>query len=56
MLLGLPLVLSLPTTVKTQNYVHLGFNSNSQLTNDISSDIQKLLRYFNGTVAVSECH
>ena len=34
---------------KTQWFVHLSFGSTLELINDILSDIQKLLRYFNGT-------
>ena len=40
---------SLPGTDKTQYFFHLSFNSILQLINGISSDLQKLLRYFNGT-------
>ena len=38
--------LSVPPTVKTQYLVHLSFNSTLQLINDILSDLQKLLKYF----------
>ena len=45
---ALALSFSLPSTDQTQCFVHLNFNTPSQLINDISSDLQKLLRYFNG--------
>ena len=32
-----------------QYFVHLSFNSTLLLINGISNDLQKLLRYFNGT-------
>ena len=41
--------LSIPSAEKTQYFVHLSFNSTLQLINDISSELQKLLKYFNGT-------
>ena len=41
-------ILSLPATAKTQYLVYISFNSTLQLINSISSDCQKLLRYFNG--------
>ena len=44
--------LSVPVEAKTQCFVHLSFNSILQLINGISSDFQKLLRYFNGTATV----
>ena len=46
LLLGLPL-LSLPAAA-----VHLSFNSTLQLINGILSDLQNLLKYFNGTAIV----
>ena len=52
-LLGFPLVLSLTFTPKTQCFVHLSFYSTLQLFNGISSDLQNLLRYFNGTAIVA---
>ena len=42
----------LPAADKTQYFVHLSFNSSLQLINRISSDRQKLLKHFNGTVIV----
>ena len=39
----------LPAVDKIQYFVHLSFNSTLQLINGISSDLQKLLKYFNGT-------
>ena len=41
---------SVPPAEKTQYFAHLSFNSTLQLINGISSDLQKLLKYFNGTV------
>ena len=41
-----------PVGAKTQCFVHLRFNSTLQIVNGISSDLQKLLRYFNGTAIV----
>ena len=52
MLLGLSLVLSTPSAAKTQRFLQSPFNSTLQLINYISSDLQKLLRYFNGTAIV----
>ena len=52
-LLGLSLILSLPAAAKTQFFVHLSFNSTPKLIYDISSDLQKLLRYFNCTAIVA---
>ena len=40
---------SVPPVERTQYLVHLSFNSIFQLINGISSDLQKLLKYFNGT-------
>ena len=37
------------STDKTQYFVHLRFNSNMQLINGISCDLQELLKCFNGT-------
>ena len=48
-LLLLLISFSLPATVETQYFVHLSFNSTLQLINGISSNLQKLLKYFNGT-------
>ena len=50
---GLTFVLSLPTAVKTQYFVHLSFNSTLQLINCISSDMQKFPKYFNSTAIVA---
>ena len=52
MLLGLTLVLLLPFEAKTQYFVHFSFNFTFQLLSGISSNFQKLLMYFNGTVTV----
>ena len=41
--------LATSSTDKAQCFVHLSFNSTSQLINGISSDLQKLLWYFNST-------
>ena len=38
---------------KTQYFVHLSFNLTFQLNNDISSDLQKLLKYFIGIAVVA---
>ena len=43
----------LTSAAKTHCLVHLSSNSTLQLINDISSDLQKILRYFNGTAIVS---
>ena len=48
LLLTLSLTLSAPASEKTQYFVHLSFNSTLKLINGISSDIQKLVKYFNG--------
>ena len=37
----------------TKYFVHLSFNYTLQLINDISSDLQILLKYFNDTVTVT---
>ena len=50
---GLTSVLSLLATAKTQCFDHWSFNSTLQLINDNSSDLQKLLRYFNSTAMVA---
>ena len=47
------LALSVPATEKTQRFVHLSFNFTLQLINGISSDIQKLLKYFNAKAIVA---
>ena len=52
MLLELASLLSAPAAEKTQSFIHLSFNSTFQLINDISSDLQKLLKYFNDTAIV----
>ena len=39
-------MLSLAPAEKTQYFVHLSFSSTLQLINGISSDLQKLLKYF----------
>ena len=51
-LLKLTFALSAPTADKPQQFVHLRFNSISQLINGISSDLQNLLKYFTGTAIV----
>ena len=51
--LTLPFVLSASAADKTQYFVHLGFNSTLQLIHSISRDLQKLLKYFNGTGIVA---
>ena len=47
------LTLSLPAADKTQHFVHLSFNSTLQLISGISSNLQKLLKYFNGTAIIA---
>ena len=54
-LLELTSTLSAPAAAKTQYFVYLSFNCTLQLINCISSDLQKLLRYFNGTIIVTFC-
>ena len=49
---SLPLAFSVPSPDKTQYIVHLSFNSNFQLINVILSDLQKSLKYVNGTAIV----
>ena len=51
-LLRLASVLSALVAFKTQYFVHLVFSSILQLINRISSDIQKLFKYFNCTAIV----
>ena len=46
------MLFSLQSTDKTQSFVHLSFNSTLQLIKSISSDLQKLLKYFNDTAIV----
>ena len=52
-LLELASLLSAPDAVKAQYFDRLSFNYILQLTNGISSDLQKLLKYFNGTAVVT---
>ena len=52
-LLGLLFVLSAPAVDKIQDFVHVSSDSTLQLINGISSDLQKLLKYFNSTVIVT---
>ena len=53
-LLGLLLLsLSGPAAEKIQYFLHLSFNCSFQLINGISCDLQKLLKYFNGTAIVA---
>ena len=42
------IIFPVPPADKTQYFLHLNFNSTLQLINDISSDLQKLIKYFNG--------
>ena len=51
--LSLLVVLPLPAAGKTQCFVCLSFNYNMQLTNGISRDLQKLIKYFNGTAVAA---
>ena len=46
------LTLSAPTAAETHCFVYLSFNSTLQLINGISSDLQKLVNYFNVTALV----
>ena len=48
-LLESALLFSTTAEAKKHCFVHLSFNSLLQLINGISSDCQKLIRYFNGT-------
>ena len=50
--LTVPLTLSKPAAEKMQYFVHLSFTSTLKLINAISSDLQKLLKYFNDTAIV----
>ena len=43
---------STPSAAETRCPVRLSFDSTLQLLNSISSDLQKLLRYFNGATVV----
>ena len=52
-LLELASLLSTSAANKTQYFVHLSFNSTFKLINDISSNLHKLLKYFNCTAIVS---
>ena len=49
MSLGLVFILSVPAADKTQSFVYSSLHSAMQLINGISRDLQKLLKYFNGT-------
>ena len=51
-LLELTFALSAPAADKTRYFDHLSFNFTLQLIDGISSDLQKLLKYFNGTAIV----
>ena len=53
LLLLLSLSFSLAVADKAQYFVHLSFNSTLQLINHSSSDLQKLLKYFNVTAIVT---
>ena len=50
---ALALSFSLSSTDEIHCYVHLSFNSTLKLINGISNDLQKLLRFFNGTKIVA---
>ena len=52
-LLELVFAFSDPASDKTQYFVHWSYNSPLQLINDISSDLQKLLKNFNDTANVA---
>ena len=52
-LLELALALSAPAADRTQYFVNLSFNSTLKLIYDILHDLQKLLKYFNGTATVT---
>ena len=52
-LLRLSLVLSLPAAGKTQYLIHVNFHSILQLINGVSNDLEKFLKYFNGTEIVA---
>ena len=45
--------LAAPGADKTKCFVHLSFNSTLHLVNGSSSDLQELLRYFNGMAMVA---
>ena len=51
--ISLSLRLSLSPADKTQNFAHLSFNSTLQLTNGISSNLPRFLKYFNSTAIVA---
>ena len=51
--LALALSVSAPGADKTQYFAQLSFNSALQLINGISSDLQILLKYFNGTAIIA---
>ena len=51
-MLKLASLLSAAAAEKAQYFVYIWFSSILQLINDISSDLQTLLRYFNGTAIV----
>ena len=51
--LSLLLRLSLSAADKTQYFFHQGFNSTLPLINGILSDLQKLLKKFNGAAIVA---
>ena len=53
MSLGLVFILSVPAADKTQSFVYSSLHSAMQLINGISRDLQKLLKYFNGTAIVA---
>ena len=51
-ILELALPLSASAANRTKRLAHLTFSSTMQLINDISNDLQKLFRYFCGTVII----
>ena len=52
-LLEFTLLFLIPSKGQIQYFVHVRFNSTLQLINGISSDCQKLLKYFNETAVVA---
>ena len=46
-------VLAVPGADKTKCFVHLSFNSTLHLVTGSSSDLQEVLRYFNGMAMVA---
>ena len=52
-LLLLAQTLSTPAAIEAQYFFQLSINSTLHVINGISSDLQKLLKYFNGAVVVT---